>query len=365
MLHYLRMLRLDFLFVLCLRSLGLLFFENVFIDSIWKCVMIYYSLWRLTVARLIFQNSLNWSEVLSSSGFFVKIWSGSELRRLINESLVIRPANCAHPTSYSWVFFHKLLVCLLKRRYVVFNWSILYHILLFCFFCIVGWPYICKGIITVHKVLLSLKLESAIVSCSALTIPVILEVLLWSAFSLNRTFCAQVSISCTFILNKVLRRSHILRFRRFCFSLGCLLLCQEFFLTRMYRKFVIYSLINSWLLDEEILACSELWSLLLDHKHCVIILEVLLDWVRTTSIGVYFHFGFSLHVIKFVILNHADLIDLAIGCVWSHHVLFFVVSRGWNRSAVIVSHFVCYNLVLSLIVNIMLAHDWVTASSRS
>ena len=300
------MLWLDFFFVLCLRFLRLLFFENVFIDGIWKCIMVHYSLWGFTMTWLILQYSLNRSEVLSGSGLFIKIWSWSELCRLIHERLVIGSAYCTHSASYSWILLHKLLICLLKCRYIVSNWGIFDHELLFCFFRSVSWTYICKGIIAIHEVLLSLKLEPTIVSSSALAIPVILKVLLWSAFSLDWTFCAQVTISCAFHLDEVLGWSHVLWFRRFSFSLGRLLLCDEFFFTCMDWKFVIDRLVNSWLSVEEILACSKLRSLLLYHKHSVVILEVLLDRVRTTSIGVYFHFCLSLHVIEFFIFNHSD-----------------------------------------------------------
>jgi len=150
------MRRLNFFFVLCLQFLSLLFFKDVFIDSVWKCVMIHYALRRFTMARLIFQDSLNWSEVLSSSGPFIKIWSWSELGRLIHERLIIGPADCTHPPGYSWVLLHKLLISLFKRRDVVFNWGVFDHVLLLGFFSSVGRTYICKGIIAVHEVLLSL-----------------------------------------------------------------------------------------------------------------------------------------------------------------------------------------------------------------
>ncbi len=161
----------------------------------------------------------------------------------------------------------------------------------------------------------------------------------------------------------MLSRSCILWAGRFSFSFCGLLLSKIVTLTAVSSQFIINLLKLSFLFNQILNFLRKWRSRVFDGKVRIFILEILLNRVRTSLVRVHFHLGIILMTIQLGILHHSNHINLAVWRIRSHHV-FFPILTWWRYSTrIIVSYFICHNLVLTLIVSIMLTHDWVTSCS--
>jgi len=353
--------------------------------------MVHDALRGLTVPWLVLQHLLDRSKILSCARVSIVLWSLAIFGWLPRDSLFfwnnISIVLWSLAKSFCWLVYDSLLLfrfvyptgpskfgvsahnhLLIVRFFYRTSpalWSPfqLVHARIFLFSIETG-HIITSCWLPSHVLLLSSFLVSIVFGASASTRHISFEELDWSALSQHWSFTCQVAVRSLLVPNVMLSWCRILRTGRSCCTWSCLLLGKKLSLTSISSHFIIDCFKLGLSLYHVLNFLSDRSSWIFNSVMSVLVLEILLDWICSTSIRIYLHFSVCLVSVHFCVFYKSDHINLTVRSIWSHHVFFSVVPRRWNSASIIVSSFVRHNLVLPFVVSVMLAHYWVSTCSR-